>query len=379
MTIKFVHFSDTHLGFSDLDLIDDNGKNIREEDVYNSFRTIVDIIIKEKPNFVIHTGDIFHRSSPTNKPLIVAAREIQRIAAAGIPFYMIAGNHDYPKSVLTTPIHDLYTSIPECRIFYSEKYEVYKSDNYILHLLPHINSESKFLSEIKKIKVVDKSKPNILLMHLSMPSFRMNEFGEGVFPPESINILKTFDYVALGHWHRFNHLKKYGNVYYSGSTEVFSDRETGYKKGILKVTIDSKLDVEFIPIETRYYQSIEIIECSSKSKDQIIDEIKKVTKDAKIKGGVFTIQLTDLSPTQVYEVSKSDFIEIFKDALYFNVSKTVKGSSEKFEYDSETFDLREQLNEDLKENFKDQSEFQKVSKLTQRLLSEIEEEEADAD
>ena len=40
MGIKFIHFSDSHLGFSDLDLLDVNGGNIREEDVYNSFASI---------------------------------------------------------------------------------------------------------------------------------------------------------------------------------------------------------------------------------------------------------------------------------------------------------------------------------------------------
>ena len=89
--------------------------------------------------------------------------------------------------------------------------------------------------------------------------------------------------------------------------------------------------------------------------------------------------MLELSPLQVFEISKTDLNEIFKGALYFNMSKTVKGSNEKFEYDSESFNLNEQLNEDLKENFKEKEEYIKVFKLTQNLLNEIEEEEANAD
>ncbi len=379
MGIKFIHFSDSHLGFSDLDLLDGNGSNIREEDVYTSFASIVDYILEEKPDFVIHSGDIFHRSSPQNKTLINAIKQIQRITSAGIPLYLIAGNHDYPKSVFTTPIHELYSAIPECNIFFNEKYEVIEKEKYIIHALPHINSESKYQAEVSRIKVSDRSKPNILIMHVSMPSFLMNEYGERVFPNESIPVLKEFDYVALGHWHRFKHLSKYGNVFYSGSTEVFSDREMGYDKGLVKVVIDSKTRVEFVSIATRFYKTIKVNECSSKEKDNIIKEIRDKLKDIIIAGGIFTIQLLELSPLQVFEISKTDLNEIFKGALYFNMSKTVKGSNEKFEYDSESFNLNEQLNEDLKENFKEKEEYIKVFKLTQNLLNEIEEEEANAD
>ena len=111
MSLRFIHFSDTHLGFSDLDLADKDGNNIRENDVYKSFSNIIDIIIERKPDFVVHAGDIFHRSSPTNKALIVAAQQLSRLSQANIPFYMVAGNHDYPKSSFTTPIHDLYSSV----------------------------------------------------------------------------------------------------------------------------------------------------------------------------------------------------------------------------------------------------------------------------
>lgn len=52
MSINFIHISDTHLGFSDLDIQNMDGRNIREEDVYESFSDSVDIILKEKPDFV---------------------------------------------------------------------------------------------------------------------------------------------------------------------------------------------------------------------------------------------------------------------------------------------------------------------------------------
>lgn len=379
MSLRFIHFSDTHLGFSDLDLQDENGKNIREEDVYNSFRNIVDIIIERKPDFVIHAGDIFHRSSPTNRALIIAAQELYRLAKSGIPFYMVAGNHDYPKSTFTTPIHDLYASVIKGKVFYEEKYEQFEKDKYIIHALPHINNESAFENEALKIGITNRDKINILITHLSLPSFRMEEFGERVLPEKSLNKFKDFDYVALGHWHKFNHAEKYGNVYYSGSTERFSFSETGYQKGVVEVTIDKETKTKFIPIKTRNYFSIKVDKCSEKNKSEIISEIKKALTKDELKESIIHVSLNNLTSTQYYEITKEDLEKIFEDALFYTYSKSVEGNSESIEYDSESFDLKEYLNSELSKNFEDENELKEVKKLTNEILNQIEEEESDAD
>ncbi len=378
MALKFIHISDSHLGFSDLDITGNDGRNIREEDVYKAFSGAVDIIIKENPDFVLHTGDIFHRSSPTNRAIVIAAREIQRIANAGIPFYMIAGNHDYPKSVFTSPIHEIYRINDSVNIAYSEKLEIFEEDNFILHLLPHVNDEEKFLQEVEKIKITDKTKPNILAMHIAVSSYAMNEYGERVFPIEKTPMLKKFDYVALGHWHKFNHLKKYGNVYYAGSTERTSESQTGYDKGIVKVTVSGKTTVEFIPLKLRRYEKIVVDNCKGKSFNEIISEIKKQLNKDKIEGGIFRIKLNDLPIEKASEFSRAVFEDLLEDALHFNVEKNIYGVQQTIEIDSESFDLKNFILDELAAEFKGK-DFLKVKNLTEKLWYEIEEEEAYAD
>lgn len=378
MACNFIHISDTHLGFSDLDIQDSSGKNIREEDVYKAFSDAVDFILKDKPDFVLHTGDIFHRSSPTNRALVEASKQIMRINSAGIPFYMIAGNHDFPKSVFTSPIHDLYRINDLTKIAYSEKLEVLETPVCILHLLPHINSEEKFREEIDKIIIKDKNIPNILAMHLAVSSYVMNEFGERVFPLEKADILKEFDYVALGHWHKFNHLKKYGNVFYSGSTERTSDSQTGYEKGFVKVVIDIETKTEFIPLKLRTYEKIKIEKCFEKSTEEIVNEIKEKVSSFKIEDGIFHLQLIEIAETKVNDLPRTLFEDIFEGALFFNVSKTIRGSDKVIEIDSESFDLKEYFFDELKTDFEG-DDLKKVTDLSRKLWEEIEEEEANAD
>ncbi|MCB0747174.1 MAG: DNA repair exonuclease [Ignavibacteriae bacterium] len=379
MAITFIHISDTHLGFSDLDIQDAANKNIREEDVYKAFSDSVDIILREKPDFVLHSGDIFHRSSPPNRAMIVAAQQLQRITNVGIPFYMIAGNHDYPKSVFTSPIHDLYKTSDLIHIIHKEELEIIETEEYILHMLPHTNSERNFIEEVNKIKINNTNKPNILAMHIAVSSYAMNEFGECVFPIDKINILRQFNYVGLGHWHKFQHLKKWGNVYYSGSTERTSDTQTGYDKGIIKVSIDKSItNIEFIPLNLRRYDKIKVDKCDLKSREEIIELVKAEAYSSKIHGGLFHIQLLDLPNDRINDIPRSVFDDIFEEALYYSVSKTIKGTKESISIDSESFDLKEYFFSELQNSFKGK-ELKKVTDFSRKLWEELEEEEENAD
>ena len=380
MPFTFIHVSDTHLGFSDLEIMDENEKyNIREEDVYNSFAKVIDYAVETKVNFIIHSGDIFHRSSPSNRALVFLSQQLSKLEEFKIPIYIIAGNHDFPKSVFTTPIYNLFDLFKYSKIFFSENYSVYDNGYCYLHTLPHINNETKYNEEAQKICITNTDKPNILITHGSMPNYLMEEYGERVFPEGKLEYLINFDYVALGHWHKFKHLKSYGNVYYSGSTERFSDKETEYQKVFLLCKYDNKLTVEAINIDGRLMKNIKIKECFNKNKNEIIDEILANINNLDIKGGIFTIHLLDMAQLQIYEIGKNDFSEILKEALFYNITKTIKGSDEKIVLDSSSFDLRDYLNEELKKNFTDIKEYAEVFSLTRNILDEIEEEELNED
>ncbi|MBK7869061.1 MAG: hypothetical protein IPJ75_19820 [Ignavibacteriales bacterium] len=103
------------------------------------------------------------------------------------------------------------------------------------------------------------------MMHLSMPMsiYKEEEPGGGLFPADRRDT-KEFNYVALGHWHRFNHVKNYGNVCYSGSTERINASEADHDKGFVEVTIDGKAPkLNFEKLETRRYLKITINNCVS--------------------------------------------------------------------------------------------------------------------
>ena len=375
--VTFIHFSDTHLGYSNIENQDENGNNIREYDFYNSFKSIVDDIIKLKPDFVIHSGDLFHRSTPSNRSIVFANSQINRLSVEGIPFFIIAGNHDLPKSIFTEPINKIFDEIDNTYSFYDEKYVIIEKENFIIHALPHINNEQKYNEEVKKINITNKNKPNILIMHTSIEkTYLMEELGERIFPKECEVQLKEFAYVALGHWHTFNHIKNLGNVFYAGSIERESEKETTKEKGYVLVTIDNKTEVKFIAIKTRVWEKCSVKECFKKSSDEILKEVSDWKINSNVKDAIISLTLEDLLPTQVYDIPKSKLDEMFCESFYFSYNKINKDTKEVITSDSSTFDLNEILAEKLKESFNGEDEFQKAWEITNRHLTQIEEEEA---
>src|SRR4030042_6269893 len=96
--MKLIHFSDTHLGFSEYHKIDPvAGINQREQDFYNAWNFIIDDIISQKPDLVLHAGDLFHTTRPSNRAIAVALEGIQKLSDANIPIVLISGNHSPPK------------------------------------------------------------------------------------------------------------------------------------------------------------------------------------------------------------------------------------------------------------------------------------------
>jgi len=84
--MRFIHISDSHLGAATFSRrIAPSGYNQREEDICNSFISAIDRIIELKPQFVLHSGDLFHSVRPTNRILHLGLEQLLRLTRKDIP------------------------------------------------------------------------------------------------------------------------------------------------------------------------------------------------------------------------------------------------------------------------------------------------------
>jgi DNA repair exonuclease SbcCD nuclease subunit len=334
--MKILHFSDTHLGFQAFDRVTDGGVNAREQDVYDAFERVVDRILALKPDIVIHSGDLFHRPSPSNRALTFALEQLRRISRANIPFVVIAGNHETPKTIYNSPILRAMRSIDGVFPLFGETWEFAEFGNVVVHGVPHINDNRLLRSELDRMAPVV-GKFNILMLHTSLGRrYLMEEYGEQVFPEEFELKLTGYQYIALGHWHHCQPVKMHDSAWYSGSTERFSDTEAGQEKGFLLLDIhrDNSCTIFFEAIPTRPWVKWDRKDCHTTTVLELEAELEVFKTQNCPKEAIVSLNFIDIKPEQALELSNHRLRQIFPDSFQL-IAKRKSFSDRTFVHDLE--------------------------------------------
>ena len=215
------------------------------------FEKIIDRIIEEKVDFVIHSGDLFDNSRPSPMALLTFQKGLIKLKNANIPVYAIAGNHD---SVLRK------NSIPPQVLFKKFGLKVispintnYMYDDIFIGGLPFYPS-SQYKNLKHKLAELSKKAANhvksILVLHQGIDKYFNLQY-----ELEIGDVPDNFTYYAMGHLHNYiNDDFGKGKLVYPGSSEVWKTTELGdYRKngkGFVIVNMDgTKPSVERITID----------------------------------------------------------------------------------------------------------------------------------
>ncbi len=316
--MKFIHCSDTHIGYSDYHKIDpDTGINQREQDFYNAWNCLIEAILSQKPDFVIHAGDLFHTTRPTNRAIAVALEGIQKVNDADIPFVMISGNHSTPKIRATGSIFESIALFPNVYAAFHSKYQKFEVGNCTVHCIPHCSLTEELQAAFEAIKTGKKARYQILVTHGSwagQKSFSMGEFNEQKLPvPEAISKIE-FDYIALGHYHK--HIKIKPTVVYSGSTERTSFNEAGNPTGYILVDLEK---VDYIEIPSRPMFKLEPIDCRELNTAQIYDELANRSTDD-LTDALVNLVLSNIQHQTLVKLDSRIIDRIFQQVFYLSKS-----------------------------------------------------------
>ena len=325
--MKILHVSDTHLGYSAYRKATPDGINQREIDTYDAFKQFIDYSIKTKPDLIIHGGDLFDSVRPNNRAITFAIDQILRISKEEIPFIIIAGNHEHPKLKETGHIFSIFDHIENVYPIYKAKYEKITlkiiDEKITIHTVPQCEFKNHFEDEIKKLKPDKTSKYNIFMSHGAVSGikvFSMNEFNELIIPAKVLS--KNFDYIALGHYHKFTKLAD--NAFYPGSTERFTFTDAPDKKGFIELDFNmGKLKTKFIEIKIREMLDSKPIKCSNLKLEEIMNIIKQTFKEIDPKEKTFRITLDDI-PSQVYRgIDFSEIRKLGSEAIHYEIKTNV--------------------------------------------------------
>lgn len=334
--MRIVHMADSHLGFSAYNKVDQYGRNIVEEKIYEGFKQVIDKIIEEiKPDAIIHAGDVFHHVRPRIRTLYIFKRELEKLEKERIPTIIISGNHDAPKSSSTTSPFYLFEGLEHIHLVHNNEYQRIPIKNHIFHCIPFCLDSKAYLDEFSKIKPTGS---DVLVMHGLMESIRdkrLRTVGEHEL---SDSFLKNyFSYIALGHYH--NQARIAGNAWYSGSIEYFNFGEAQDSKGILLVDLDSKR-IEKIDIRPKYMIDYPPIDCHGSSSMDLAEKIRNSCSEEEIKDKIVRINLKNVSRAAYKGMDQSIMARLSSSALFLkiNIDYSDKGGKNDVQLDSTKLD-----------------------------------------
>ena len=310
--MKFLHIADIHLGMENYGRIDPStGLHTRLKDFIKCFSFAIDIALEEKVDLVIFTGDAYKNSNPNPTHQREFARQIYRLSEAKIPVVMINGNHDNPLSfgkatsldifdtlnvsgvkVVTEPeLFNIETKAGPVQIFglpwptknlflAKEEYKNFTDEEVTKEIQKRASKKIK-----KYARMMRPGTPAIFAAHLAAAeatysgSERSAIIGRDPVFFTQVLAQKEFDYVALGHIHKFQdlNLNNHPPVVYPGSIERINFGEEKDDKGFCLVNIEGgKTSYEFISLPARKFITVDAV--ISKEQDPTNALIEKIEK-----------------------------------------------------------------------------------------------------
>lgn len=270
--MKLFHLSDLHIGLKlyNRDLY---------EDQIHIFRQICDLAKKEQPDAILIAGDIYDKAVPSAEAVAIFDQFAADLvdAAPNAEIMMISGNHDsaprinlFRQILQRQKMHmiGMPPRMPEEHIEKVTLTDEFGPVNF--YLLPFVKpsmvkaivgtdengnnlSYNETIHRLLGREEIDETQRNVLISHqFYLPVGADSDSVErmdseirtvGNIDEVQADVLKPFDYAALGHIHK---PMKVGSDYfrYCGTPLACSVSEAGQQKGVIQIELGQKGSVE---------------------------------------------------------------------------------------------------------------------------------------
>lgn len=260
---RFLHAADIHLDSPLHGLSRYEGLPVEEirRATRSAFDNLIQRAIEEAVDFVIIAGDLFDGNWRDMGTGLYFSHAMGRLGQAGIPVFILSGNHD-AASVVTRTV----PWPPNVRQFGSRQPET--------HTLPDlsvaIHGQSFSTPVVTENLVLGYPAPdphafNIGMLHTALAGRQ----GHANYAPCSVDDLraKGYDYWALGHVHEFEIACSDPYAVFPGNIQGRTIRETGAKGAVLVSVSDRAVtSVERIDLDVIRWVHAEV-DCSGVSAD----------------------------------------------------------------------------------------------------------------
>ncbi|MBF6614256.1 MAG: exonuclease SbcCD subunit D [Chloroflexi bacterium] len=323
-TLRILHLADIHLGMENYGRIDPvTGLSSRLGDFLKSLNQALDWALENDVHLVLIAGDIFKNRDPTPTVQREFARSIHKLSAAGMPTFILVGNHDVPNAFQRANTVEIYSTlaVPQVTIAQQPGTHIVEtragplqivalpwiSRSYLLRDRERRNLDPdalnrELLAMIENFidnsaKKLDPSMPTVLTAHASVQGAVLSSekdimLGQDVVLPKSVVANPHFDYVALGHIHKYQVLSlQRPTMVYPGSLERIDFGEEREKKGFVSVEIDEpgaegmrEVRHTFHEVRARRFLTIKVSAACDFPTEEVLRRIEE--REVEIEGAV---------------------------------------------------------------------------------------------
>jgi exonuclease SbcD len=288
--MKILHLADLHLGVENYGRIDPaTGLHTRLLDYLARLDEAIAIGLDAGVDIVLIAGDIYKNRSPNPTHQREFARRVHRLRSAGVPVFILTGNHDISPSVGRAHSVEIFDALGVEGVTIADRPRLHviptASGPLQIIALPWVTRHTLLtrddmrdasFAEIEyqlrrrleqfveqKAKELDPALPAVIAFHGSVEGAQLGAeraitLGQDLVLPRSVLAQPGVSYVALGHIHKHQILHHDPPMVYPGSLERVDFGERDEPKGFVLAEIaGERASWRFHELRARPFVSIE--------------------------------------------------------------------------------------------------------------------------
>jgi exonuclease SbcD len=355
--LRILHLADIHLGMENYGRTDPaTGLSSRLGDFLRTLDEALDWALSNDVHLVLLAGDVYKNRDPSPTVQREFARRIQRLSAAGVPMFILVGNHDLPNAWARAHTVEIFDTlqVPHTWVARQPRFATLPTTAGPVQIiaLPWVTpatllTKDEFrtasfeqlnglmidkLEELLDgfVEQLNPALPTILTAHAAVQGAvfgaeRSVMLGHDLVLPRSFVARPEFDYVAMGHIHRHQVLPPGGPteppIIYPGSLERIDFGEEDEEKGFMVVDIGDpdpatgrrRVTPRFHPVGARRFLTLRVSTNGANPTDTVLDKLR--AHEADIAGSIVRV-IIKTTPEQEAALRDDEIRKALEGAAY---------------------------------------------------------------
>ena len=296
--MRILHFSDLHIGVENYGRVDPaTGLSTRLADFLGALDEVVEFALTQQVDLLLLAGDAYKGRDPSQTHQREFASRLFRVASAGIPVFLLVGNHDLPNASSRANAVEIFPTLQVPNVYIGDDLHTYlvKTPAGPLQVLAvpwprrgrllsreesrgltidqvRAEIESRMTEAIgRRISELDPDVPAILTGHVTINGSTTGTERSMMLGNDHVLLASALhrpelEYVALGHIHKHQVLRREAPpMVYSGSLQRVDFSEENDEKGFCVVDLDSEAprgqrltEFRFQPVHARRFVTVDV-------------------------------------------------------------------------------------------------------------------------